>query len=134
MTLDFVLARSKHLAWKLKVESFLHGDRSLTEAQAVSHRDCELGEWLYSTGLKKYEHISQMRDLELAHIELHAIVRRIVQMKRAGDEARARLELKKLGPASNTLIRLLKEVEEDYSASRGPEESGVVEHRRRASD
>jgi len=114
MTLDFALARSKHLDWKTKLKSFLDGRQTLTEAQAISHKDCELGKWLYSEGLKKYGHLAAMRELEQTHVELHAIVRKVVQKKNAGDAAAAQLEFSRLGAVSDDIIKLLKDVEQSY--------------------
>jgi methyl-accepting chemotaxis protein len=114
MTLDFALARSKHLDWKTKLRSFLDGRHTLTEAQAISHKDCELGKWLYSEGLKKYGHLAAMQELEQTHVELHAIVRKVVQMKNAGDAAAAQQEFSKLGAVSDDIIKLLKDVEQSY--------------------
>ena len=45
-TLDFALARSRHLDWKDKLKSFLEGRGTLSEAEATSHKHCELGKWL----------------------------------------------------------------------------------------
>jgi methyl-accepting chemotaxis protein len=117
MTLDFALARSRHLDWKLNLRSFLEGHNTLTEAQAISHKDCELGKWLYAEGLRKYRHLSNIKELEQTHVELHAIVRRVVQMKHAGDLAGAKQEFTRLGPVSDRIIQLLKEVEQSYVES-----------------
>jgi methyl-accepting chemotaxis protein len=117
MTLDFTLARSRHLDWKGNLRSFLEGHHTLTEAQAISHKDCDLGKWLYGEGLKKYQHLSNMKELEQTHVELHAIVRRVVQMKHAGDEAGAKQEFSRLGPVSDRVIQLLKDVEQSYEHS-----------------
>ncbi|PYX54813.1 MAG: hypothetical protein DMG76_20330 [Acidobacteria bacterium] len=121
MTLDFALARSKHLDWKRNLRYFLEGRLTLTEAQAISHKDCELGKWLYAEGLKKYRHLSNMSELEQTHVELHAIVRRVMQMKHAGDETGAKQEFSKLGPVSDRIIQLLKDVEQSYEQSRSPQ-------------
>ena len=120
MTLDFALARSRHLDWKRNLRFFLEGRLTLTEAQAISPKDCELGKWLYAEGLKNYRHLSNMSELEKTHVELHAIVRRVMQMKHAGDETGAKQEFSKLGPVSDRIIQLLKEVEQSYEQSGSP--------------
>jgi methyl-accepting chemotaxis protein len=117
MTLDFALARSKHLDWKTELRSFLEGHSRLTKSQAISHKDCELGKWLYAEGLKKYGYLPSMQELEQTHVELHAIVRKVVQMKHAGNEAGAEQEFNRLGPVSARIIKLLKDVEKSYEAS-----------------
>jgi methyl-accepting chemotaxis protein len=117
MTLDFVLARAKHLDWKIELTSFLEGRHTLTKAQAISHKDCELGKWLYAEGLKKYGYLPSMQELEQTHVELHAIVRKVLQMKHAGNEAGAEQEFSRLRPVSDRIIKLLKDVEKSYEAS-----------------
>jgi methyl-accepting chemotaxis protein len=115
MTLDFALARSKHLTWKLEIRSFLEGRHTLTEAQAISHKDCELGKWLYAEGLKKYGNLPSMQELEETHVELHAIMRKVVELRRAGDRAGAEQEFRRLEPVSKSIIKLLKAAEEQVS-------------------
>ena len=115
--LDFALARSKHLDWKIRLRSFLDGAHGLTEAQAVSHKDCELGKWLYLEGLGKYGHLTGMLELEQVHVELHAIVKSIVQLKNAGNADLAHRELIRLGPVSHKIITLLKDIEQQCEGS-----------------
>lgn len=110
-TLDFALARSRHLDWRTKLKSFLEGLGTLSEAEATSHKDCELGKWLYSQGLHKYGSAPSMKELEQRHAELHSIIRRIVQMKNAGDVDGADHEFKKVRPISDKVMGLLNEVE-----------------------
>ena len=116
LTLDFALARAKHLEWKSRLRDFLDGKAGLTEAQATSHKDCDLGRWLYSEGLKKYGESSAMRELEQVHAELHAIVKRVVQTKKAGDAAGAQQEFKKIGPVSTQIVNLLRDIEKQLQA------------------
>lgn len=35
----------------------------MTETQAVSHRDCDLGKWLYANGMKKDGAVAEMKTL-----------------------------------------------------------------------
>ena len=52
--LDFASARSKHLLWKSRLRDFLDGKGTLTMNEAISHKDCALGKWLYSSGLQQF--------------------------------------------------------------------------------
>jgi methyl-accepting chemotaxis protein len=111
LTLDFALARSRHLDWRIKLKSFLDGLSTLSEAEATSHKDCELGKWLYSQGLNKYGSAPSMKELEQTHAELHSTIRRVLQMKKAGDVDGAEHEFKRVRPISDKVIGLLNEVE-----------------------
>jgi methyl-accepting chemotaxis protein len=44
---DFAFERIMHIAWKVSLRKFLDGKGSLTLEQAVSHKECDLGKWLY---------------------------------------------------------------------------------------
>jgi methyl-accepting chemotaxis protein len=48
------------LGWKAKLRHFLDGSEALTSAHAVSHKQCDLGQWLYSDGLKIYGDMAAM--------------------------------------------------------------------------
>ncbi len=112
---DFSLARNKHLVWKIRLQGFLDGHESLTMEQALSHKDCDLGKWLYNDGMKKYGTIREMKALEREHIDLHVKVRRIMELKHAGDGAAARQELEKLDHISKQVVALLNAVEQQVS-------------------
>ncbi len=111
MSLDFSSARIKHATWKLKLRDFLDGKPGLTANQATSHRDCDLGKWLYSEGLSKYATILDMKTLEKEHEKLHQLIKTIVDLKNSGKAKEAEAEFLKVEPVSNRIIELLKSVE-----------------------
>ncbi|MBF0457496.1 MAG: Tar ligand binding domain-containing protein [Nitrospirae bacterium] len=108
---DFSNARSKHLLWKSRLRDFLDGKESLTEAQAVSHKDCDLGKWLYSKGIDKFGHLHEMQKLETIHEDLHTVVKQIVTLKNSGDSSGAEDQYLQIGPMSKTIIDLLTAIE-----------------------
>lgn len=110
-TLDFPLARLNHQVWKLRLRSFLEGKETLTETQAVSHRDCELGQWLYGEGLKQYGDISEMQQLEKVHADLHNKISMVIRLQHSGNTSRAKQEFNKITPLSNEVVSLLRAVE-----------------------
>ncbi|KJU86238.1 methyl-accepting chemotaxis sensory transducer [Candidatus Magnetobacterium bavaricum] len=110
-TFDFSNARSKHLLWKTRLRDFLDGKESLTEAQAVSHKDCDLGKWLYSKGLDSFGHMDEMITLEQIHETLHTIVKDVVRLKHSGDVSGAEEKYAKIGPMSKDIIDLLTKIE-----------------------
>ena len=112
-TLDFALARSKHLDWKQKLRSLLNGRATISEAEATSYRHCELGRWLYSEGLKKYGSAPSIKELERSHAELHSLIRRIVEMKTSGDANGAEHEFESVKPISDRVMGLLTQVEKE---------------------
>ncbi len=111
MNFDFMAAKLKHTSWKLHLRDFLDGRAGLTAAQATSHRDCELGKWLYTEGLAKYGSIPEMKLLVAEHEQLHATVRSVLDFKAAGQKAEAEATYVKIDPISKRLVALLAAVE-----------------------
>jgi len=110
-TLDFASARTKHLSWKTRLRAFLDGKESMTETQAVSHHDCDLGKWLYSTGMDNYGHIADMKTLERVHAELHSIIKGIVRLKHEGNEGDAEKKFDRVESISGNIVGLLNSIE-----------------------
>jgi len=108
---DFAVARIMHMSWKISFREFLDGKRSSPLEQTVSHEDCYLGKWLYSEGIETYGKIPEMKELEKVHIELHAIMEKILQLKEFGNDAGAENEYKKLEEMSQKIFTLLVIVE-----------------------
>ena len=110
-TFDFFAARTAHLAWRQRIRDFLDGAEGLTEDEAVSHRDCKLGKWLYSFGLERYGNIPAMRTMEKEHEVLHATIRDIVRLKNEGNDTEAEARFADIEKLSGKIVFLLKQVE-----------------------
>lgn len=108
--IDFSFARRKHLEWKAKLRLFLDGKGTLTESEAVSHHDCALGRWYYGAG-KNVSHLAEMQAMEAPHAELHSLVKKIIQLKNAGQTKEAETLFQKMEPLSKQIVRLLNGVE-----------------------
>lgn len=116
-TIDFAAAKSAHLAWKARLQGFLDGQTSMSQNEAVSHHDCILGKWYYSEGLSNYGAIPEMRELEVPHADMHALIKQIVQKKNAGSGAEAGELLSQVDPLSQRIISLLDIVERKVTGS-----------------
>lgn len=110
--LDFYGARTAHLAWRHKIRDFLDGKQGLTHKEAVSHRDCILGKWLYSTGMKDFGHFEEMQVMERQHEKMHAVIREIIDLKNGGNAQAAEQEFHQIESLSGEIVSLLKQVEE----------------------
>ncbi len=123
-TLDILSAWSKHLEWKTKVMSVIEGGGEtieIPEAQAISHRDCKLGQWLYSCGLEKYAPFPAVRKLEKKHQEMHSAVRRIFRFQQRRNEIKVKQECSKAQRISAELIASLEELQKQVTAGQTPE-------------
>ncbi len=110
--LDFSAARTKHLSWKTRLRGFLDGKESLTEEQAVSHRDCDLGKWLYADGINSYGNYSEIHELEKIHADMHGLIKDIVRLKKAGRVDAAEQEFSRVEPLSAEIVGLLNRLEQ----------------------
>lgn len=117
-TLDFSSARTKHLSWKTRLRSFLDGHESMSKDEAVSHQHCDLGKWLYSTGMKKYGDMAEMNTLEKIHAELHGIIKNVVHMKHDGDTTGAEKEFAKVESISGKIVGLLNNIEAEVKGEK----------------
>ncbi len=115
--LDFAMARTKHLSWKTRLRSFLDGKESMTRAQATSHRDCDLGKWLYSSGMASFGHLSDMQELERIHANMHGVIAQLVEAKEGGDTKTAERLYGQLQPMSSQVVALLTAVERQVGES-----------------
>ncbi|HXY54135.1 MAG TPA: CZB domain-containing protein [Nitrospirota bacterium] len=116
--LTFKTFKVKHRAWTTRLKDFLEGKGGLTLEQAISHKDCSLGKWMYAEGLEHFSTIPEMKSLEKVHIHLHEIVKNIVSLKGEGKAAEANAEYLKIGPISDEIINLLTVIEKDVSLTR----------------
>ncbi len=114
-SLDFALAKSKHLSWKARLRNFLDGSEALTLDQAVSHRDCDLGKWLYSSGLAEHGHLPAMKELEKLHTEMHGSVQSCISHKNQANEQAASQDYHAVSSLSDKIVGLLGDIEQSVS-------------------
>ena len=105
--LDFTTASLKHSRWKAHLRAYLDGKEQVSDAELMSPKDCDLGKWLYADGLRKYGQLSEMKELEKAHEQMHATVKTVVQKKKAGDAAGADEAFKRVAEGSERVVALL---------------------------
>jgi len=115
MNIDFTLAKSKHLAWRVRLMGFLNGQESLTSEQVSSHEHCDLGKWIYATGMETYGHLENMQNLEEAHRLLHDTIRRVVDFKNNNQRDLAEKEYDQMKNVSEILIQLIDTLEKQVS-------------------
>ena len=114
--LDFFGTRTAHLAWRQGVRDYLDGAKALTCREAASDRDCALGKWLSSEGLKKYGGFEDMQLMVCEHERPYATIRKIIDLKRRGDETAAETHFSDVERLSANIVSLLKSVERKASA------------------
>ena len=110
--MDFGLARLNHQVWKMRLRSFVNGREEMNESEAVSHRDCDLGKWMYGGALDEFRNIPEMAQLEVTHANMHKQIKAIVSAKNKGNADEAKEMFKEIGPLSAEVVQLLTAVEQ----------------------
>jgi hypothetical protein len=109
---SFTAIKSVHLAWKSKIRSYLDGNESIISgAAATDPHQCSLGKWYYGDGLAEFGQLPAMTALEKPHSDLHATIKRIVELNRAGKQAEAEALLPQVDRLSDEVVRSLEQLE-----------------------
>jgi two-component system chemotaxis sensor kinase CheA len=115
--MDFATARTKHQQWFSRLRQFLDGKATLTVEEAGSHKECALGKWLYSTGLKDFGDVGEIVELEKIHAGFHALVKQIVTLGAGGNYAQAEQAFSEVKPTSEKIVELLTAAERKVQES-----------------
>jgi len=111
---DFDAAKKAHLSWKTKIRDFLQGDTSaITREQACSHRECQLGKWYYTDGMKAYKNSTYFQQIEAPHARLHKIINDVLDLHEDNQLESADKLYQEVGPISDEIVDLLNKVERD---------------------
>jgi len=102
---------TRYLTWKCRFRDFLEDKGEIAEAEVVSHKDCDLGRWLYSEGMAEFGTLREMHDLERVHVDLHITAKKIFDLKKAGKDLAARQEFLALEEDCLKVFILLAELE-----------------------
>jgi len=107
---DFPLlvAQYDHLKWVRRLAMHVEGaNLQLTRAELHDHRQCRFGHWYYGHGAIRYGNLSEFRDLEAVHREVHRLGPEIVELRRQGDLDQARDRLRELLDLKDRILELL---------------------------
>ena len=106
--IDFAqqIARFKqaHLKWVERVEKMVHEGVMIPRSELVSHRQCALGQWYYTTGQATLGHLNEFRAIEPPHARLHQTAAQAVEAMEAGDKARAEQLLNEMRAISREIV------------------------------
>ena len=110
-SVDFARVKMTHRSWRLKLRSFLDGRENIDRAKLASHRDCELGKWIYGGGMAAYSHLHEMQELETKHQNMHALVKHVVELKHAGKNSKAEEAFSRVSEAAEEVVALITRVQ-----------------------
>ncbi len=102
--MDLHRAGIEHLLWKRRIRNYLDDKEGRGTVETVSHKNCRLGRWIYSSGIKKYGELTELREMEIIHAETHNVANRIIRFKNDGRLEDAEEEYKKLEAISREIV------------------------------
>jgi len=117
-SVDFARVKMAHRSWRLKLRSFLDGHEDIDPGKLASHRDCELGKWIYGSGMGAYGHLQEMQELETQHKDMHGLVKQVVELKHGGKAGEAEQGFTRVCEAAEGVIALIDGVEAQVIGSR----------------
>ena len=85
--LDVNAARLAHLRWETVLEDLVNG--SGVHEPLKGHEDCDLGTWIYGTGLSRYGKSGAVWQLKTAHKRFHHLAEETMSALAAGMQDRA---------------------------------------------
>ncbi|SCA57586.1 conserved hypothetical protein [Candidatus Terasakiella magnetica] len=109
ITLDVNVARLAHVGWELELERLALGG-SIASSSRI-HANCDLGHWIYSSGLRKYGQFPEIWKLKEEHNNFHTIADEIIDLKLHGDKDRALAMINRLRASSRDVVYLLTTLE-----------------------
>ncbi len=115
LVIDLERAKAAHMAWKVKLRSYLDGRSALTREQAVSDKNCDFGKWYFGPGLENFSNINEMTQVREPHAEIHELIRKIIELKERGDIEQAEEEYTKIEPLSDTIVDMIEKIRQQIS-------------------
>ncbi len=110
-SLDFASAIAAHRAWSARIGNYLSGAEAIHPEDVASHRECELGRWLYGSGLVTYGHLPEINTLERDHTSLHALILDVIKAHEAGDQDAEQRAHRELTGLSENVVRDLQSLQ-----------------------
>jgi HAMP domain-containing protein len=114
--LPFERVKLAHLRWCERLRRYIAGQGEIDGSRLASHKDCELGRWIYTDALSRYGHVQDMLELESQHKNMHGMVREVVDLKEAGKLHEAIERLPQVEAVSKQVVALLTRLENELKS------------------
>lgn len=122
---DFESALIKHLAFKAKLRSFLHGNAN-AEAPLRDPDQCGLGKWITSRRLGDYVQVPEMTELDYQHRVIHQDANRLMDMHLAGQRDEALAGFRAVQERADYIVTLLQRAEGKLRPIAPPRPTGTL--------
>lgn len=104
---DIEKVKTSHRMWRLKFLRFIEGKEDINPTEFTSHRECQLGKWYYSEGLKNFNSLPEFIQLGRKHEEFHKIGAQLIRLASDGKIDEAKRRFKETDKLTDELINLL---------------------------
>ena len=108
---DFETATVKHLLFKSKLRSFLHGSDT-AEAPIRDPEVCLLGQWIRNHGIPVYGQLRETQELDRQHRLIHQVANRLMDLKLAGRPEDALAGFAEIEQLSEKIVGLLQTMQQ----------------------
>jgi methyl-accepting chemotaxis protein len=107
LNLDLENIKTSHRNWRLRFKRFVEGKEKIDDKEFMSHRECTLGRWYYSDGMRNFGDVSEFKELGRKHEEFHKIAREIIEEMKRGNKSEAERKFKILDKMTPEIIELI---------------------------
>lgn len=97
-------AKSAHQAWNGRIRNFLEGKSQLTQDQAVSHHQCDLGKWYFSEGQERFGQMAEFVAINDPHEKIHHLISEVISLKENRDDYAAEKAFEKISTLSHQVV------------------------------
>lgn len=111
---ELAVARSAHLAWKMRLRTFLDGKSDLPASQAVSHKECDFGHWYYGEGAEVCSSNQALRDIEHPHQQMHQLIKTLIEQKSRGELQQAETTYRQVCELSEQIVKGMETAIQQY--------------------
>jgi len=107
---DFESALVKHLSFKAKLRSFLHGNGN--EQGPLREPDqCGLGKWITERRLGAYAHLLEIAEMDQCHRDIHYMANRLMDLHLIGRRDEALAGFGEVQKEADYIVQLLQTME-----------------------
>jgi len=107
---DFESALIKHMSFKAKLRSFLHGNGN-EQGPLRDPDQCGLGKWIAERRQHAYAHLPEMRELDQRHRTIHQAANRLMDLHLAGQRDEALAGFSAVQQQADVIVLLLQTIE-----------------------
>jgi len=104
---DIEKAKTAHRLWRNRFLRFIEGKEDINPSEFLSHRECQLGKWYYSEGIKNFGNMPEFIELGRKHEEFHRTGTQLIKLANEGKIEEAERKFQETDILTNEILSLL---------------------------